>query len=151
MYLGDIPGEPLLPMQPYPQQRSIVEAPRVVLPLIGLALASMAFLVCAFALAFAQDHHRHHAFYQNWINLDGKGCCNNRDCGELRANDEREVSGVLQVRVEGEWCSVEPRHYLKNGNVPNASVSHACVIPQTAEPKLGPCARFICYQPQPRG
>lgn len=101
--------------------------------------------------ALAQHHHhQHHAFYQGWINIDGQGCCNDRDCADLASGDERESGGVLEVRVEGEWCPVEPRHYLKKGNVPNAAVSHACVIPQKVQPALGACARFICYQPQPR-
>ena len=26
----------------------------------------------------AQEHHqRHHTFYQNWVNQQGTGCCNN--------------------------------------------------------------------------
>jgi hypothetical protein len=34
--------------------------------------------------AMAQEHHaQHHAHYQNWINQDDKGCCNDQDCGEL--------------------------------------------------------------------
>lgn len=101
--------------------------------------------------ASQEHHHQHHAFYQGWINLDGKGCCNDRDCAELRADEERERNGVLEVNIEGmAWCPILPRHYLRKGNVPNAAVSHACVIPQRVMPNASPCERLICYQPQPR-
>ena len=38
----------------------------------------------------AQEHHAlHHAYYQNWVNQEDKGCCNDQDCGELKEEDER--------------------------------------------------------------
>lgn len=116
-------------------------------------------VVCVFAAAMflfsigvvkAQEHHhRHHAHYQNWINKAGEGCCNDQDCGELRDADERTSDGYLEIRIEGRWCPVLSRHYLKTGNVPNASVAHACVWHQNVKPHLGACERLLCYQPKP--
>lgn len=100
--------------------------------------------------ARAQHHHeRHHANYQNWINKLDKGCCNNEDCGELADGNERTDGGVLAVRIEGEWCPVLPHHYLKQGNVPDASTSHVCVQKPSAAGPASPCARLLCYQPKP--
>jgi hypothetical protein len=96
-----------------------------------------------------EHHHRHHADYQNWINKAGEGCCNNQDCGEIKEGDERSSNGFLEVRVEGQWCPILSKHYLKSGNVPNASTSHVCVWHPASKPGLGPCARLLCYQPQP--
>jgi len=99
--------------------------------------------------ALAQDHHaRHHASYQNWHNKNGTDCCNGEDCGELSDLSEREVAGTLEVNIEGQWCPVKPYHYLRSGNVPNAAVSHACVLKKGINPG-GPCERFVCYQPRP--
>lgn len=98
-----------------------------------------------------RGHATHHASYQSWFNSalpKPQGCCNNTDCRELADADERELNGVLAVRVEGAWCPVEPRHYLSRGNVPNASVSHACVSAHYGGKT--PCEKFICYQPKPR-
>lgn len=94
------------------------------------------------------NHHQHHAFYQNWVNKHDKGCCNNQDCGELAQSDERTTGGVLSVRIEGQWCPVLPHHYLKRGNVPNASTSHICVQKYSL-PGQSNCDRLLCYQPQP--
>jgi hypothetical protein len=109
------------------------------------------FLWAASKPARAQhNHHQHHAIYQNWFNKNGEGCCNNQDCGELAGNDERTSGGVLEVRIEGQWCPVLSRHYLKTGNVPNASVTHVCVWRPDARPDLPhPCQRLLCYQPRP--
>lgn len=117
--------------------------------LFGLVLWGLFMLSAKPSLA--QSHHdHHHAFYQGWVNKDGKGCCNDQDCGELPEGDERETGGVLEVKVEGQWCPVLPKHYLGKGNVPNASVSHVCVLRKSEAYPGGPCERFICYQPQPR-
>lgn len=114
-----------------------------------LILVLLLFYTLAAARA-QHDHAQHHAFYQNWENKDGKGCCNNQDCGTLAAENERERDGRIEVRVEGEWCRVEPRHYLRTGNAPDWSSAHVCVrrnfkgvVPQH------PCARLLCYQPKP--
>lgn len=117
--------------------------------LTALLLLAFAVLAAGYRPALSQTHHhRHHASYQSWVNKDGKGCCNNQDCGELADADEREDGGRLQVRIEGEWCDVEARHYLSAGNVPNAAVSHVCVSAYYGGKT--PCEKFICYQPKPR-
>lgn len=121
--------------------------------LLAALFAVAVLFVWAFGMtgkAFAQQHHHvHHAHYQNWVNKADKGCCNNQDCGELADTDERTSRGFQEVRVEGEWCPVEPQHYLKTGNVPNAAVAHVCVLkPSPVEPKPV-CDRLLCYQPKP--
>ena len=98
----------------------------------------------------AQEHHqRHHAFYQNWVNQQDKGCCNNQDCGELREEDERNTRDGVEVRVEGEWCPVKAFHYLKRGNAPDWSTSHICVVHSRYSPNSSACDRLLCYQPKP--
>jgi hypothetical protein len=101
-------------------------------------------------------HAQHHASYQSWVNRNGHGCCNDTDCREIGAGEEREQHGALEVLIHGvgaargqvAWCPVLSHHYLKAGNVPNASVSHVCVTGYYGA--TTPCTQFICYQPQPR-
>jgi hypothetical protein len=94
------------------------------------------------------NHHQHHAFYQNWVNKQDKGCCNNQDCGELRDDDERTVGDRVEVRIAGEWCPVQAHHYLKRGNAPDWSISHVCVQKYGAA-GMPACQRLLCYQPKP--
>jgi hypothetical protein len=115
----------------------------------------MRLLFVAAVLAFiastasAQHNHElHHNIYQNWVNKLGKGCCNNQDCGELAASDERTNGSSVEVRIEGQWCSVQHHMYLKSGNAPDWSTSHACVLNRRHHAG-GPCDRLICYQPKP--
>lgn len=128
---------------------------------ISFALAALVLLLMFVAghwrpVRAQHNHHQHHASYKSWTNSDGKGCCNDQDCGEIDEADERETGGELQVYVRGvgvakgqaSWCPVQPRHYLKAGNVPNASVSHACITGYYGGQT--PCEQFICYQPKPR-
>ena len=97
----------------------------------------------------AQEHHqRHHAFYQNWVNQQDRGCCNNQDCGELRDEDERNTGNGIEVRVQGEWCPVKAFHYLKRGNAPDWSTSHVCIMKYRAANTTA-CDRLLCYQPKP--
>lgn len=108
--------------------------------------AMLAFMI----VAHAQDHHRrHHAHYQNWVNKADKGCCNDQDCGELTDDNERTSRGMREVRIEGEWCPVLAQHYLKTGNVPDASVAHVCVLKQAPVDPKPVCERLLCYQPKP--
>ena len=52
--------------------------------------------------ALAQhNHQQHHALYQNWVNKQDKGCCNNQDCGELADDHERMTRDGIEVRIEG--------------------------------------------------
>ena len=98
----------------------------------------------------AQHHHdRHHAFYQNWINKQDKGCCNNQDCGELREENERVTARGIEIRVDDEWCPVQSWHYLKRGNAPDWTTSHVCVQKKTSISSATACQRLLCYQPKP--
>lgn len=120
--------------------------------LAALAALTLLALSCCGALTpvLAQEHHaQHHNVYQSWINKAGKGCCNNQDCGELAAENERENAGQLEVRIEGQWCPVEALHYLKSGNAPNWQTSHVCVARAYDGNTLTPCERLLCYQPKP--
>lgn len=110
-----------------------------------LALA----LLAPTAAPAQHNHAQYHPLYQGWVNQADKGCCNNQDCGELADDGERTTGGVLSVKVDGEWCPVLPHHYLKRGNVPNASVSHICISKRYAGDTRGACERLLCYQPKP--
>ena len=98
----------------------------------------------------AQEHHQmHHAYYQNWVNKQDKGCCNNQDCGELREENERSTATGVEVRIDGQWCPVQEWHYLKRGNAPNWAMSHVCVTKNYSGLKTSACDRLLCYQPKP--
>jgi len=98
----------------------------------------------------AQEHHAlHHAYYQNWVNKQDRGCCNNQDCGELRTENERMTGDGVEVRIDGEWCRVQPHHYLKQGNAPDWSTSHLCVQKYSTTANASACQRLLCYQPKP--
>lgn len=115
----------------------------------ALALAS----VLLTAPAGAQHNHdAGHPEYRNWVNGNGIGCCNNHDCGEVDDADVRQGAAAVEVRVDGEWCPVEPWMYLRGGNAPNWAVNHACVVPDSASlTDRRPCSRLICFQPKPGG
>ncbi len=100
--------------------------------------------------ALAQDnHHLHHAYYQNWVNQKDRGCCNDQDCGELREENERSTATGMEVRIDGEWCPVQAWQYLKRGNAPNWATSHVCVTKNYSGLKTSTCDRLLCYQPKP--
>jgi hypothetical protein len=118
--------------------------------LAAVILGLFLLLLYPLARAGAQEHHeRHHDHYQNWVNQNGAGCCNDHDCGELAGDNERTVAGRIEVRIEGAWCPVLNHHYLKRGNAPNWASSHVCVQPNYAGVKTSPCDRLLCYQPRP--
>ena len=97
----------------------------------------------------AQDNHlRHHSLYKDWKNMQERGCCNDKDCGEV---EDRINGNGIEVFVEGKWCPVATWMYLKNGNAPNWDTAHACVTKLSVWNLGGPCERLICYQPKPGG
>jgi len=110
--------------------------------------AALALLLLTGAAWGQSNHDRHHVHYQGWFNKLDTNCCNDQDCGELGEDDERTDGGRLIVKIEGTWCPVLSHHYLKRGNVPNASVAHVCVN-KTKLPGQTPCDRLLCYQPRP--
>lgn len=128
--------------------------------LVGVSVLVFALLLVGASYKPVRGQHHthslHHASYQSWVNRNGHGCCNDTDCREISDHEERERDGALEVLIEGvgvakgqaAWCPVLSHHYLKTGNVPNASVSHACV--SAFYGATTPCTQFICYQPKPR-
>lgn len=94
------------------------------------------------------DHHRFHAFYQDWINKAGAGCCNDRDCSTIADSNVKDIGGSTHVRIEASWCPVLTKHYLSKGNSPNWDSAHVCVQPK-GESDLSPCERLLCFQPRP--
>ena len=124
------------------------------LPCCAAAIALA--LVCMAGLAQAHELRQgtQHVDYRSWVNLEGKGCCDNSDCRPISYDDERTVNGKLEVFVRGEgvakgqsaWCPVLQSHYLKTGNAANWQSSHACVWSGAGST---PCTQFICYQPKP--
>jgi hypothetical protein len=91
--------------------------------------------------------------YTDWVNRDGRGCCNNQDCRPIPPGYERTSNGQLEVYVIGEgpaqgqaeWCPVTSQHYLSSGNAPDGSQSHYCIWQRAG---TTPCSQLLCYQPQ---
>jgi hypothetical protein len=116
-----------------------------------LLFVAVLFVTLAFIASPANaqhNHELHHNVYQNWVNKQGKGCCNNHDCGELAESNERSNGSSVEVRIEGQWCPVQRHMYLKSGNAPDWSTSHVCVL-NGRHHAGGPCERLLCYQPKP--
>lgn len=108
--------------------------------LIMVAVSAAILFITAYSV-------RSHDIYHDWVNFEGKGCCNNQDCFAIADSDERTFNGVHQVKVEGEWCPVLSKHYLKKGNGANHATAHICVTGYYGGKT--PCEKFICYQPKP--
>jgi hypothetical protein len=117
--------------------------------------AKLAPLLCLVALCgpalgqHGQHHAQGHDFYKHWHNKNDVNCCDNRDCDKLADTDERMSRGTVEVRVGDQWCPVLPHHYLKKGNTPDWSVSHACIRPHAIASDASVCDRLLCYQPRP--
>lgn len=113
-----------------------------------------ALVVIARPSAAQHNHDLNHGSYQNWVNKQDKGCCNNQDCGEVADEDVRENGPAYEVKIEGNWCEVKPWMYLKTGNAPNWSSAHVCVLQDRAGlygllPRPA-CDRLLCFQPKPQ-
>lgn len=114
-------------------------------------------IAAAIFAAFGQghNHHLHHAAYQSWINSDGQGCCNDRDCGEIADQYVRMTAQGVFVFIEGvgvakgksDWCPVLRKHYLSKGNAPNWTTAHVCITAYYGGKT--PCEQFVCFQPRP--
>lgn len=131
---------------------------------IGWALlAAYALLVTVFvvlATLFStrpvkSQHAQFHDHYVNWINNDGKGCCNGADCKPFAEENLTTINGELMAFVRGvgkaegtaDWCPILRKHYLSKGNAPNWSTAHACITDYYGGQT--PCEQLICFQPQP--
>lgn len=113
------------------------------LSIVGVIAAMLLF---ALSVGLVRAEHKHgHDYYNSWVNKNGTGCCNDRDCDEVQ---DRVVKDVVEVKIEGEWCPVYSWMYLTKGNAPNWDTAHACVMPKDGR---SPCARLMCFQPKPGG
>lgn len=126
------------------------------------ALCKIALLLIALAFPVGASAHEYHPSedeavnYSGWFNGLDKGCCNNQDCRPADDGDVR-YSPRVEVKIEGQWCPVQPHHYLKKGAAANRNLSHVCIQilyrgddMGTAEPLPdNPCERLLCFQPKP--
>lgn len=111
-------------------------------------ILAAAALLCALLghPAFAQHNHdRHHDDYKSWASEVTSNCCNNQDCGVLREDDVRDTATGTQVKIEGQWCPVERKHYLTRGKSPDWNASHACVGNSSYWKEKPPCERLLCF------
>jgi hypothetical protein len=85
-------------------------------------------IVCltAFLLTLSSLPVSSHGFYSQWKTADGMSCCNQSDCRPVEAIDMRFAEHGLEVRVEGEWVTVDPQH-IRPYSAPDLS-SHVCHI-----------------------
>lgn len=108
-------------------------------------------IAVAVGVASAHAQHNHaqgHEEYRNWVNQQDTGCCNNQDCGEIDDKDVKDDGRNVEVRIEGEWCTIHSWMYTKKGNAPNGDVNHACVLHNNTFDPKPPCQRLICFQPK---
>lgn len=119
-------------------------------------VVSLTFLKTGKAWAHELHHHEATVNYNNWVNNEDKGCCNNQDCRPA-ADTEVRYSPRTEVKIEGKWCPVLSKHYLKKGNAPDWNTNHVCVrieyagddMGGTPAPATDPCERLLCFQPKP--
>ena len=63
--------------------------------IVLIVLACMVWTVAAIA---QHNHAAGHSYYQSWFNKSGFNCCNDRDCGELAEQDERNTpTGIEEI------------------------------------------------------
>ena len=148
----------------------LIGALQVILAFLAIAILGSVLIVIALfafghftarpALGQAHDHGKfHEEYYRHWVSRGGVSCCDNRDCGTLASENERDNGDSVEVRIDGMWCPVLPKHYLRSGNAPNWASSHVCISPAVSGfapvpylmPRLFPCDRLRCYQPKPQG
>lgn len=108
------------------------------------AIALLGWTIAFTTLARAQEHHAQgHADYSNWASQKTTNCCNNEDCGDLTADQWREVPTGKEIVIKGKWCPVKPEHYITKGKSPDWNKAHACVQQNTTY--IDPCDALLCF------
>ena len=120
--------------------------------IIGRILAT-AYLVLVILWAVAvyvlpakaqHNHERGHNDYMGWSSGVTPNCCNNQDCGSLRADEVMQTTFGTSVWIDGEWCPVLPMHYAR-GRSPDWNTAHACI---SHSPAIQGCAKLLCFMGQ---
>ena len=102
-------------------------------------------------VAAQHNHHRHHNDYRDWSSQKRSNCCNNDDCGTLKADEWRHSRAGVEVLIAKKWCPVLREHFLTRGKSPDWNVAHACVQKPMADENSGeiydpdPCQRLLCF------
>lgn len=100
------------------------------------------------------NHAAGHNDYSGWATPTISNCCNNQDCGELRDEEVRDTAKGTEIKIEGQWCPVLPKHYITKGKSPDWNKSHACIRKKKwagcdeggcYEDTTSPCERLLCY------
>lgn len=120
---------------------------RLIATLLLCALSSCGSLTPVLA---QHNHAAGHNDYQGWASEVTANCCNNQDCGSLHDEDVRESVAGTEIRIEGQWCPVLPKHYIKRGRSPDWNKSHACIRPKYVDDDgtpmdEPPCGRLLCF------
>lgn len=113
------------------------------LALLWIVLLALFFCTMRYVLA-QHNHERGHNDYLGWSSAKVNNCCNNDDCGILDETDLRETPAGTEINISGQWCPVEPRHYLIRGKSPDWNAAHAC-IRKTPIANQSPCERLLCF------
>lgn len=116
-----------------------------------MRLPIWAAIMAAFLLPASAQHNHHlgHAEgYHDWTSLRApSSCCNERDCGSLKASEHRETDTGPEILIGGQWCPVLQKHRLTRGKSPDWSTPHACIQIGTPYNTEAPCERLLCYTP----
>lgn len=88
------------------------------------------------------NHERGHNDYMGWSSGKTPNCCNNLDCGSLKAGEVMQGPNGPLVKIGTEWCPVLSIHYAR-GKSPDWNTAHAC-IRRSGEG----CERLLCYMGQ---
>lgn len=116
--------------------------------------ATLLLVLVSAAPALAQHNHgAGHNDYKGWATPTIADCCNNRDCGSMHDDDVRDSAKGTEIKIEGQWCPVLPKHYITKGKSPDWNKSHACVRPKANgcdeggcyEDTTSPCERLLCF------
>lgn len=114
-------------------------------PAVAGFLLILATASCGTPALAQHNHERGHNDYLGWASGVTTNCCNNQDCGLLKDDEVRDTTTGTQVKIDGQWCPVERRHYITKGKSPDWNVSHACIKRRDYFPDMAPCDRLLCF------